>query len=110
LNEKKIRIVRDFGEFLALSEEDKASFDTFVSYRLPETTQILDYILERNPNQLKWVHSCIAGVEIFLNSKAFKESPIPLTNARTAFSKILGEFVIMAMIYFTKNMQIFQEQ
>ena len=52
----------------------------------------------------------MAGVEPFLKSKSFRESPIPLSNARSAFSRSLGEFFLMAMIYHTKNMHVFQEQ
>lgn len=97
-------------EFNNMSEEEKSAFDTYVGFHGKATPQILDYFMAKDPNQIKWVHSLMAGVEPFLKSPAFRESPIPLSNARTAFNRSLGEFFLMAMIYHTKNMTIFQEQ
>lgn len=59
-------------------------------------------------NKLEWVHSFMAGVEPFLRSPAFKECKIPLTNARTAFNRSLGEFALLGILYHTKKMSFFQ--
>lgn len=101
---KKFKIVRELGDFQAMSEEEKGSFDTFVGFDGYATKEILDYFMEKDPLQLKWAHSLITGVEPFLRSPAFKESAIPLSNSRTAFNKQLGEFFQLAVLYFSKNL------
>jgi phosphoglycerate dehydrogenase-like enzyme len=52
----------------------------------------------------KWVHSLSAGVEKVL-SPDFRESPVPLTNARGVFKRSLAEFAVLGMLYFTKRVR-----
>ncbi|HKW98322.1 MAG TPA: D-2-hydroxyacid dehydrogenase [Bryobacteraceae bacterium] len=52
--------------------------------------------------RVKWVHSLSAGLDGTL-FPALAASPVPLTNARSAFSEALGEFAIGAIFFFAKN-------
>jgi phosphoglycerate dehydrogenase-like enzyme len=56
---------------------------------------------------LKWVHTLSAGIDGFVAVKEFKNSPIPLTNAKGAFSSILGEFIALGVLYHTKHLERF---
>ncbi|HWR52080.1 MAG TPA: D-2-hydroxyacid dehydrogenase [Bryobacteraceae bacterium] len=53
---------------------------------------------------LKWVHSASTGVDTVL-FPALIESPVPLTNARGAFSASLAEFTVLAMLSFAKDVR-----
>jgi phosphoglycerate dehydrogenase-like enzyme len=107
---KETKMIREFEEFSAMSEEEKLEFDVFVGFHGKATTPILDYYSQNHPEQLKWVHSLMAGVEPFVRSEAFRASPIPLSNARTAFKRSLGEFVMLSVLHHTKNVPLYQEQ
>ena len=50
----------------------------------------------------RWVHTLSAGLDGLL-FPALVESPVPLTNARGAFSDALAEFVIGAVLFFAKD-------
>jgi phosphoglycerate dehydrogenase-like enzyme len=52
--------------------------------------------------KVRWVHSLHAGVESML-SPEFIASPVPLTNARGVFAESLGEFVLAAILHFSKR-------
>lgn len=65
--------------------------------------------MEENKN-LKWVHSVSAGIDGYMKVEPFKNSPIPLTNAKGAFSDVLGEFVALGVLYHTKHMERFMER
>lgn len=54
--------------------------------------------------KVKWVHSLSAGVERVL-IPAFRESPVPLTNARGVFKRSLAEFALLGMLYFSKRVR-----
>jgi phosphoglycerate dehydrogenase-like enzyme len=54
--------------------------------------------------KVKWVHSLSAGVEKVL-IPAFRESPVPLTNARGVFKRSLAEFALLGMLYFSKRVR-----
>jgi phosphoglycerate dehydrogenase-like enzyme len=56
---------------------------------------------------LKWVHTLSAGIDGFVAVEEFKNSPIPLTNAKGAFSSILGEFIALGVLYHTKHLERF---
>jgi len=60
------------------------------------------------PN-LRWVHSLSAGVENSLFPELVA-SPVPLTNARGAFSRSLAEFVICGALYFDKKVDDMRRQ
>lgn len=62
-----------------------------------------------NPN-LKWVHSLSAGIDGYVAIQEFRESEIPLTNAKGAFSAILGEFIALGVLYHTKHLERFMQR
>ena len=56
--------------------------------------------------QPRWVHSFPAGVDGlsgFLSSEALQARPVPVTNGKGAFSSSLAEYVIAAIMHFTKQ-------
>ena len=60
-------------------------------------------LLEATPN-LQWVHSLWVGIDKLL-TPAFKAAPVPLTNARGAYSKSLAEFCILGILFHAKNVR-----
>jgi len=58
-------------------------------------------VMETAP-ELEWVHAMYAGLDRSLFPELV-ESPIPLTNGSGVFSQSLGEFVILGILYFAKN-------
>nr|MCU0247389.1 hypothetical protein [Bryobacter sp.] len=68
----------------------------------PRGAPVLRELWPRLTN-LQWVHAMLAGVEKVLFPELIA-SPIPLTNARGAYSKSLGEWAIAAMLYFAKDL------
>lgn len=58
--------------------------------------------LWRRARRLQWVHSLSAGVEHLLFDELV-HSPLPLTNAKGVYSVALGEFALMAILFFAKD-------
>lgn len=56
------------------------------------------------------MHSISAGIDGYVAKPAFKASPIPLTNARGAYSAVLGEFIALGMLYHTKHVERFMQR
>ena len=54
-------------------------------------------------NNINWVHNAIAGIDQIMCDK-LKQSNIILTNAKGCFNEPLAEFVLYAMIHFSKKM------
>ncbi len=54
--------------------------------------------------KLRWAHTLATGVDGFIFPE-LKASPVPLTNARGAFKRSLGEYVVTAMLYFAKDLR-----
>ena len=65
-------------------------------------------LLAMTPN-LQWAHSLWVGIDKLLTPE-FKASPIPLTNARGAYSKSLAEFCILGILFHAKNMRRLLQQ
>jgi len=63
-----------------------------------------------NSKCLKFVHTLSAGIDGFVAKKAFRDSPIPLTNAKGAYSEVLGEFVALGVLYHTKHVERFMQR
>lgn len=63
--------------------------------------RVLEEVWRMAP-RVRWVHSLSAGLDRML-FPALVESPVPLTNARGAFSNALGEFAIGAVLFFAKD-------
>jgi phosphoglycerate dehydrogenase-like enzyme len=58
-------------------------------------------ILETAP-KLEWIHAMYAGLDRSLFPELI-EHPIPVTNGSGVFSQSLGEFMILGMLYFAKD-------
>lgn len=58
-------------------------------------------ILETAP-KLEWIHAMFAGLDRSLFPELVA-SPVPLTNGRGVFSQSLGEFVLLGILYFAKD-------
>lgn len=71
--------------------------------------EIVSRQMDENSN-LAWVHSLSAGIDGYVANKSFVESDIPLTNAKGAFSAVLGEFVALGMLYHTKHVENFMRR
>jgi phosphoglycerate dehydrogenase-like enzyme len=58
-------------------------------------------IMEHAP-KLEWIHAMYAGLDRSLFPELI-QSKIPLTNGSGVFSQSLGEFVMLGILYFAKN-------
>ncbi len=58
-------------------------------------------IMEQAP-RLEWIHAMYAGLDRSLFPELV-DSPIPLTNGSGVFSQSLGEFILLGMLYFAKD-------
>jgi phosphoglycerate dehydrogenase-like enzyme len=65
--------------------------------------ELLQQVWKMAP-QVRWVHASSAGVDTLLFPELI-ESPVPLTNARGAFSWALGEFALAAILFFAKDLR-----
>lgn len=63
-----------------------------------------------NNKNLKWVHSLSAGIDGYVAIQEFRDSEIPLTNAKGAFSSILGEFIGLGVLYHAKHLERFMQR
>ena len=61
----------------------------------------------KNSKVFKYMHSLSVGVDEVCSVDSFRNSPIPLTNAKGAFSDILAEYILMGMLYFAKEVEYF---
>jgi len=52
--------------------------------------------------RLEWIHAMYAGLDRSLFPELI-ESPIPLTNGSGVFSQSLGEFIMLGVLYFAKD-------
>ena len=55
-------------------------------------------------SKVQWVHNISAGVESALFPELIA-SPVPLTNGRGVFGRVLGEWAIAAMLFFAKGLR-----
>lgn len=74
-----------------------------------DATKVLKQHFNDNKN-LKWVHSLSAGIDGLVAVEEFKNSPIPLSNAKGAYSSVLGEFVALGVLYHTKLLEKFMQR
>ena len=63
-----------------------------------------------NSKRFKWCHSLSAGVDGYVAMEEFRNSDIPLTNAKGAFSTILGEFIALGVLFHTKHLHRFMQR
>lgn len=62
----------------------------------------------QNSKAFKYMHSLSVGVDEVCSIPAFRNSSIPLTNARGAFSDVLAEYILLGMLYHAKHVEYFQ--
>lgn len=55
-------------------------------------------------SKLQWLHSLSAGVD-HLMATHLRQSTIPVTNAKGAYSQSLGEYCLAAMLFFAKDLR-----
>ena len=103
------KCVKDMDEYAALSEEDKNVDIVVVQLGTTCSGPVLKDQVINNAN-LKWVHSLSAGIDGYVAVQEFRESEIPLTNAKGAFSTILGEFIALGVLYHTKHLERFMQR
>ncbi len=65
--------------------------------------ELLQQVWKMAP-RVRWVHASSVGVDTLLFAELV-ESPVPLTNARGAFSWALGEFAVAAILFFAKDLR-----
>ena len=91
---------------MALPEEKRYSYDLVLVQMGSIAPSLLEDQVQKS-KKLLWVHSCSAGIDGYLSKPAFKESTIPLTNPKGAYSAVLGEFIALGMLYHTKHLERF---
>eukprot|EP00397_Hematodinium_sp_SG-2012_P012378 GEMP01012547.1.p1 GENE.GEMP01012547.1~~GEMP01012547.1.p1 ORF type:complete len:343 (-),score=93.45 GEMP01012547.1:809-1837(-) len=52
---------------------------------------------------LRWAHSVSAGVDSIVADMLAQKPDVPLTNAKTAYSRSLAEYALAMMLHFTKQ-------
>jgi phosphoglycerate dehydrogenase-like enzyme len=55
-------------------------------------------------SKVQWIHNISAGVESVLFPELIA-SPVPLTNGRGVFGRVLGEWAVAAMLFFAKGLR-----
>lgn len=63
-----------------------------------------DLVRSNGPGTLGWLHTNSIGIDAF-QSQAVADSPVVLTNTRGVFEPPIGEFVLMALLYFAKDVR-----
>ena len=101
--------VFNLEEYNALPEDKKYSYDIIIVQMGPIAPSVLDDQTVNNKN-LKWVHSLSAGIDGYVAKEAVKNSPIPLTNAKGAYSDVLGEFIMLGVLYHSKLIEKFMSR
>lgn len=102
-------MVTTMDEYNAIPEDKRYEFDMIAVQMGTIAPEILDDQVQKS-KKLAWVHSISAGIDGYVSKPAFANSDIPLTNARGAYSEILGEFIALGMLYHTKNLERFMHR
>jgi phosphoglycerate dehydrogenase-like enzyme len=77
---------------------------TGVGASAPLISAVVEKILSQAQPRLQWLHSLSAGVD-HLMATGLRQSAIPVTNAKGAYSGSLGEYCVAAMLFFAKNVR-----
>ena len=85
---------------------------TYLTESAPQTDVILNgqftgELLQRVfplTTKLKWVHTLSAGIDNVLFPELIA-SPVPLTNGRGVFRRVLGEWVVASMLFYAKGLR-----
>jgi len=106
IDPKNIPVVTTLEEYNAIPEKERYTYDVLLIQMRSFSPFVCEDQTKNNKN-LKWVHTLSAGIDGFVAKKVFRESPIPLTNAKGAYSEVLGEFVALGVLYHTKHVERF---
>jgi phosphoglycerate dehydrogenase-like enzyme len=101
----KVAIVKSKEEYFAL--QDRYTYEVIACWGLPGLAKELISDQMAHSKAFKYMHSLSAGVDEVCAIKEFRDSKIPLTNARGAFADILSEYVLLGMLYFAKHVAFF---
>lgn len=104
------KFISSMDEYNAIPADEKYTFDIMM-VQLGTTCAggaIKDQVL--NSKTFKWVHSLSSGIDGYVAVQEFKDSDIPLTNAKGAFSTILGEYVALGVLYHCKHLESFMQK
>ena len=96
--------------YFKLPEKQRYSYDVIAPWGLPGFAKELIEDQTHNNKNFKWLHSLSVGCDEYCSVKAFRESSIPCTNARGAFSDVLAEYVLLGMLYHAKHVEAFQSR
>jgi len=109
VNPKKMTIVSKMDTYLAMPPKQRYRFDIILTQMGSIGPAVIDD-QAKNSKNLKWVHSVSAGIDGIVSSEAFRKSSIPLTNAKGAYSHVLGEFIALGVLYHTKHVERFTQR
>ena len=105
-------IVTTIEEYEGL--DDKYKFDALVVLNVSGSPDFLRHILNdqtNNSKKVKWVHSLAVGLDAYSTATDFINAEhIPLTNAKGAYSSVLGEFIALGMLYHAKKVESFMKK
>jgi len=101
-------VVKSRDDYFNLSASERYSFDVLAVWGRPGFSKELVADQMDNSKQFKWLHSLSVGCDEYCSVKSFRESSIPLTNARGAFSSVLAEYVTLGILYHAKHVEDFQ--
>ena len=106
----KYTIVQSRDAYFKMDQVDRYSYDVLAVWGLPGFSKELVADQMANSKQFKWLHSLSVGCDEYCSVKSFRESNIPLTNARGAFSAVLAEYITLGILYFAKHVESFQHK
>ena len=84
---------------------DRYTYNVIAVWGLPGFSKEVIQDQIDNSTSLEYIHSLSVGVDEHCSIKKFRESPIPLTNARGAFSHVLGEYILLGILYHAKTVE-----
>jgi len=82
---------------------ERIAADATVLLSWTKAGKLLQEVFGICPN-LRWVHSRAAGLDGVIFPEIIA-SPVPMTNGRGVFSQSLGEWALLAMLYFAKDVR-----
>ena len=86
---------------------NKYEYDALVVYSGAFVSNVIND-QATNSQRLRWVQTLSAGIESYVRGENFRASEhIMLTNAKGAYSHILGEFIALGMLYHSKKVEKF---
>ena len=99
----EVTIVQSRDDYFKMASVDRYSYDVLAVWGLPGFSKELVADQMDNSKAFKWLHSLSVGCDEYCSVQSFRESEIPLTNARGAFSDVLAEYILMGILYHAKH-------